>query len=165
VKEVKSFLGLASFYRRLVRRIATIAKSLTQLIRKDTQVNWEGCQPTAFEKMKEIICSEQVLAYPDFKSQFILTTDASNGAVPAVLSHVQDGVDRPIAFASQQMNKAEKKYCASEAKILAVIWATKQFRCYLYGIRFKVRADHSALTYLHRFTEINSRLLLCSLRL
>jgi hypothetical protein len=62
---------------------------MTQLIRKDTQFEWEFSQQTAFEKLKEVICSEQVLAYPDFKSQFILTTDASKVAVAAVLSHIQ----------------------------------------------------------------------------
>jgi hypothetical protein len=100
VKEVRSFLGLASFYRRLVPRFAEIAKPVTQLIRKYTQFNWESSQPAASEKLKEVICSEQVLAYPNFKSQFILTKDASKVALVAVLSHVQYGVKRPIAFAS-----------------------------------------------------------------
>jgi hypothetical protein len=87
----------------------------------------------AFEKLKEILCSDQVLAYPDFNSQFILTTDASKAAVAAILSQVQDGVQRPIAFASRQMNKAEQNYGASEAEMLAGLRATKNFRCYLYG--------------------------------
>jgi hypothetical protein len=86
VKEVRSFLGLASFYRRLVPRFAEIAKPMTELIRKDTQFKWESGQQAAFEKLTEVICSEQILAYPDFKSQFILTTDASKVAVAAVLS-------------------------------------------------------------------------------
>jgi hypothetical protein len=165
VKEVRSFLGLASFYRRLVPRFAEIAKPLTQLIRKDVQFKWESSQQAAFEKLKEILCSEQVLAYPDFNTQFILTTDASKVAVAAILSQVQEGVERPIAFASRQMNKAEQNYCASEAEMLAVIWATKQFRCYLFGKRFTVRTDHSALTYLHKFAGNNSRLMRWSLRL
>jgi hypothetical protein len=165
VKEVRCFLGLASLYRRLVPRFAEIAKPMTQLIRKNTQFKWESSQLAAFEKLKEVICSEQVLTYPDFKSQFILTTDASKVAVAAVLSQVQDGVERPIAFASRQKNHAEQNYCASEAEMLAVIWATKQFCCYLCGKQFKVRTDHSALTYLHTFTGNLARLLRCSLRL
>jgi hypothetical protein len=138
---------------------------MTQLIRKDTPFKWESSQQAAFEKLKEVIRSEQVLVYPDFKSQFILTTDASKVTVVAVLSQVQDGVERPAAFASRQMNRTEQNYCASEEEMLAVIWATKQFRCYLYGKRFTVRTDHSALTYLHKFTGNNSRLLRWSLRL
>jgi hypothetical protein len=165
VKEVRSFLALASFYRLLFPRFAEIAKPMTQLIRKDTQFKWKSSQQAAFEKLKEMICSEQVLAFPDFKSHFILTTDASKVAVAEVLSQVQDGVDRPIAFASRQMNQAEQNYCASEAEMLAIIWATKQFRCYLYGKRFKVRTDHLALTYVRKFTGNNARLLRWSLRL
>jgi hypothetical protein len=125
---------------------------MTQLIRKETPLKWESSQQAAFEKLKEVIWTEQVLAYPDFKSQFILTTDASKVTVAAVLSKVQDGVERPIAFASRQMNRAEQNYCASEAEMLAVIWATNQFRCYFNGKRFKVRTNYSALTYLHKFT-------------
>ena len=77
---------------------------------------------------------------------------------------MQDGVERPIAYASRQKNKAEQNYAASEAEMLAVTWATKHFRCYLFGKKFIVRTDHSALTYLHKFAEKNSRLMRSSLR-
>ena len=85
-KVVRSFLGLASSYRRLVPKLAEWAKRLTELISKDVQFKWEGRQQAAFEKLKEILCSEQVLAYPDFNAQLILTTDASKVAVAAILS-------------------------------------------------------------------------------
>ena len=165
VKDIRSFLGLASFYRRLVPQFADIAKPLTELVKKDTPVKWDARQQEAFDKLKEVFCSERVLAYPDFNSQFILTTDASKVAVAAILSQVQNGVERPIAFSSRQMNKAESNYSASEAEILSVIWATRQFRCYLYGKRFLIRTDHSALTYLRSFAGNNSRMLRWSLRL
>ena len=164
VKDVRSYLGLVSFYRRLIPKFAEIAKSLTELTRENVQFRWKGRQQAAFEKLKETLCSDQVLAYPDFKSQFILTTDASKLAVAAILSQVQDGVERPVAFASRQMNKAEQNNTASEAEI-ASTWATKHFRCYLYGKKFLVRTDHSALTYLHKFADNNCRLMRWSLRL
>ena len=63
------------------------------------------------------------------------------------------------------MNKAEQNYTASKAEMLAVTWATKHYRCYLYGKKFLVRTDHSALTYLHKFADNNSRLMLWSLSL
>ena len=69
----------------------------------------------------------------------------------AILSQVQVGVERPIAYASRQMNTAEQRYAASEAEMLALVWATMHFRCYLYGNKFLVRTDHSALTYLQNF--------------
>jgi len=86
-----------------------------------------------------------------------MTTDASKIAVAALLSQVQNGVESPIAFASRQMNKAEQNYTASEAEMLAVIWATRHFRCYFYGNKFVVRTYHSVLTYLHKFADNNSR--------
>lgn len=123
-KDVRSFLGLVSFYRHLVHKFAEIAKPLTELIRKDVQLKWEGCQQAAFEKLKEILCSEQVLAYPDFNLQFILTTDASKVAMAAILSQMQDGIECTKAFANQQMNIAGLNYATSEAEMLAVTWAT-----------------------------------------
>jgi len=68
--------------------------------------------------MKEKLCAAPVLAYPNFKLPFILTTEASKITVPAILSQVQDGVERIIAYASRQMNTAEQRYAASEAEML-----------------------------------------------
>ena len=165
VKDVRAFLGLASFYRRLVPRFAEMAKPLTELTRKDRQFVWGPSQQKAFEDMKERLCTTPVLTYPNFDLPFILTTDASKVAVAAILSQVQDGVERPIAYASRQMNKAEQAYSASEAEMLALVWATKYFRCYLYGKQFLVRTDHSALSFLRNFADNNSRLMRWSLRL
>jgi hypothetical protein len=87
-REVRSFLGLASFYRRLGPNFAQHAKPLTKLLRKDSTFKREQRQQSAFEKPKEALCSDQVLAYPDFKAPFLLTTDASKYAVAAILSQV-----------------------------------------------------------------------------
>jgi hypothetical protein len=78
---------------------------------------------------------------------------------------MQDGVEWAIAYASHQTNKAEQAYSASEAQMLALVCATKPFRCYLYGRQFLVRTDHAALTYLRNFADSNSRLMRRSLRL
>ena len=115
---MRSFLGLVSSYRRLVPKFAQIAKPMSELLRKDAPFLWSERQQSAFETLKESLCSEQVLAYPNFDSQFILTIDSSKIAVAAVLSQVQDGVERPISFASHQMNAAEQNYSASEAEML-----------------------------------------------
>jgi hypothetical protein len=104
-RDVRSFLGLASFYRHLVPNFAEIAKPLTQLFRKEAQFKWEGKQQATFERLKEALCSEQVLAYLDFNSKFILTTYASRVAVAGILSQVQIGVERPISYGIRKMNK------------------------------------------------------------
>ena len=94
-----------------------------------------------------------------------MTTDASKTAITAILSQVQDGVERPISFVSRQLNPAESRYSASELEMLAVSWATRHFRCYLYGKQFVLRKDHAALKYMHNFAGNNSRLLRWSFRL
>jgi len=78
---------------------------------------------------------------------------------------VQNGEERPVAYASRQMNRAESSYSASEAELLPLVWATKKFRCYLYGKHFLVRTDHLALTYLKNFADNNSRLMRWAFRL
>jgi hypothetical protein len=132
-KNVRAFLDLASFYRRLVPDFAQVAKPPTMLTRKDQEFTWGPKQQEAFETVKEKLCTTPVLAYPNFKLPFILTTDASKTAIGAILSQVQNGVNRPIGYASRQKNKAEQSYSASESEMLALVWATKRFRCYLLG--------------------------------
>jgi hypothetical protein len=165
VKDVRSFLGLVSFYRRLVPHFADIAKPLTQLRKKDKIWDWNQVCQESFDRLMHKLSSTPVLAFPDFKLPFILTTDASTVRLGAVLSQVQEGIERPVSFASRQLNKSERAYSASELETLAVVWATKYYRCYLYGKRFLVRTDHAALKFLRNFAENNSRLMRWSLRL
>jgi len=106
-----------------------------------------------------------VLAYPNFDLPFILTTDASQVAVANILFQVQNGVERPIVYASRQMNRAKHSYSASEIEMLGLVWATKYFHCYLYGKQLLVRTDHAALSYLRNFSDPSSRLMRWSLRL
>jgi response regulator RpfG family c-di-GMP phosphodiesterase len=142
-----------------------MAKLLSELLRKDALFVWTERQHSAFEALKDALFSEQVLAYPNFHSQFILTTDASTVTVAAILSQVQDFVERPISFASRQLNRSETRYSASESEMLAVNWGTRQFRFYLYGKQFVLRTDHDALKYMHNLAGNKSRLLRWSLRL
>jgi len=114
-KEVRAFLGLASFYRRLVAKFAETAKPLTKLTRKRQEFHWGPSQQEAFDELKTKLCTTPVLAYPNFELPFILTTGASKVAVAAILSQVQNGLERPVAYASRQRNKPEQAYSASEA--------------------------------------------------
>ena len=111
VKEVRAFLVVASFYRKLFPDFAKLAKPLKSLTRKSQEFVWGTIQQEAFEKLKTRLCTMPVLSYPDFNRTFILTTDASGIAVAAVISQIQDGVERPLAYASRQLNKAESAYC------------------------------------------------------
>lgn len=164
-KEVRGFLGLAGYYRRFVPRFAEKAKPLTLLTGKDRKFQWGTEQEEAFRELKEALCTEPVLIYPDFKDQFILATDASGVAVGAVLSQVRNGHERPVAYASRQLHQAEQNYSATERELLSVIWATKHFRCYLLGRRFTLVTDHSALRWMLSLRDPSSRLTRWALRL
>ena len=155
-KEVRAFLGLASFYRRLVAKFAETAKPLTKLTRKRQEFHWGPSQQEAFDELKTKLCTTPVLAYPNFELPFILTTGASKVAVAAILSQVQNGLEHSVVYASRQLNKPEEAYLTSEAELLALVWAAKHFRCYLYANRFTVRTDHAALKYLKTFSDTSA---------
>lgn len=146
VKSLRSFLGLVSYYQRFVPNFAIVANPLFALTRKDAPYEWsEACQ-NAFQRLKDTLASSSVLAFPDFSKEFLLETDASKEGLGAVLSQSQpDGNIRPIAFASRTLQVHEKNYGSTEMEGLAVVWALKHFRQYLYGHRCQVFTDHEAL--------------------
>ena len=88
-----------------------------------------------------------ILSYPNFSKPFILDTDASDTAIGAVLSQMQGGQEKVIAYASRTLSKSERKYCVTKKELLAVVHFIKYFRHYLYGRQFLVRTDHSSLRW------------------
>jgi len=96
-EDVRAFLGLASFYRRLVPDFTELSKHLRVLTKKDHEFRLGPNQQEEFEKLKDRLCTSPVQAYPDFSQPFILTTDASKVTVAAVLTHLQEGVERALA--------------------------------------------------------------------
>jgi hypothetical protein len=137
VRDVRAFIGLAGYYRRHVRNFAEIAKPLTNLTKKDVPFEWGPEQEKAFLELKDMLSQEPLLIYPDFSQPFIVACDASTKAVGAILSQIKDGEERPVAYCSRQLNSAETKYSITELELLALIFAVKQFRCYLYGRQLK----------------------------
>jgi hypothetical protein len=156
---------LAGYCRRHVRNFAEIAKPLTQLTKKEVPFNWTDEQQEAFDKLKQILSTELLLIYPDFSQPFIVACDASTKAVGAVLSQMRNGEERPIAYCSRQLNSAESKYSVTELELLTLIFATKQFRCYIYGRKFTVYTNHRALKWLLNLQDPSSRLTRWSVKL
>jgi hypothetical protein len=165
VKELQSFLGLSNYYRRFVVGYAEIARPLTKLLRKGAVFNWDGDCVEAFEKLKDALTHSPVLAYPDFDKPFIISTDASNFAIGAVLSQETDGEEHPIAYASRQLNSAEINYTVTEKELCSVVFAVAQYRCYVYGRKFKIVSDHAALKWLFGLRDPSSRLMRWTLKL
>ena len=149
--EVRSFLGLCTYYRRFVPGFANIAKPLTRLTEENRQFAWnEECQ-NAFEHLKQILVSAPVLAYPKRDGKFVLDTDASNVGIGGVLSQVQDGHEKVIGYFSKVLSKPERNYCVTRRELLAVVKSVEHFYKYLYGRKFLLRTDHAALKWLLQF--------------
>ena len=158
VKEIKSFLGLSGYYRKFIESYSAKAKPLTNLLKKDTKFEWtEDCQKS-FDSLKKSLCSEPILKYPDFSKPFILTTDASNKALGAILSQGEIGKDLPIAYASRTLSKSENNYSTTELECLAIVYGVKQFRPYLYRRKFIILSDHRPLTWLFNLKDPLSKL-------
>ena len=145
VTEIKSFLGLASYYRRFVPNFAQVARPLHKLTEANVEFVWTPECQSSFQTLKTLLSTAPVLAYPDFTAEFILNTDASNHGIGAVLSQVKDGAEHPVAYASRTLTKAERNYCVTRKELLAVVEFVKQFRHYLQGPKFRIRTDHAPL--------------------
>ena len=159
LKSLRSFLGLTSYYRRFVPRFSSIAEPLYSLTRKDTPYEWSPKCEAAFVHLKRLLTESPVLAYPHFGHEFLLETDASGVGLGAVLSQEDENkAIRPIAFASRTLLQHEKKYGISELEALAVVWAVKHFRHYLYGYRCIVFMDHEALKSLLKTPQPSGKL-------
>lgn len=158
VKSLRSFLGLASWYRRFVRDFATTSRPLTQLLRKNCSWRWGPEQEGAFQTLKQRLVSAPVLACPDFDKPFILNVDASNSGLGAALTQEADGKEVVIAYASRLLSEQEKNYSTTEKECLALVWSLKKFRPYLEGYHFTAVTDHSALKWLLKLPEPTGRL-------
>jgi phospholipid-translocating ATPase len=123
---------------------------LLQLTQKAAPFNWTDACEQAFQRLKHLLCSSPILAYPDFSQEFILQTDASDYGVGAVLSQLDElGNEKVISYASKALSPREQKYSTTEKEAFAVVFGTAQFRVYLLGRHFKLITDHSALRGLH----------------
>lgn len=146
-KQIKSFLGLLGYYRKFIKDFSKLTKPLTQQLKGKKAVEISEEYKNSFEHAKTLLCNDPILQYPDYAMSFILTTDASNYALGAVLSQGQVGKDKPVAYASRTLYSSEINYSASEKEMLAVVWAVKYFRQYLFGTKFTIYTDHQPLIY------------------
>ena len=129
-KQCRSFLGLASYYRRFCPGFAEIARPLHKLCEKGRRFQWTPEAQEAFDRLKQVLTSPPVLAYPLPNIRFIVDTDASAFSVGGVLSQIQNGHERVIAYMSKSMNQHEQNYCTTRKELLAVIIAIKTFHSY-----------------------------------
>ncbi|CAK9834649.1 Retrovirus-related Pol polyprotein from transposon 17.6 [Anthophora retusa] len=164
-KNVREFLGLAGYYRRFINKFSHISKPLTALLKKENKFTWGSEQENAFSTLRNALCHEPVLQYPNFDEPFHITTDASGHAVGAILSQGEIGSDRPIAYTSRLLQGPELNYSTIEKECLAIIYAVNHFRPYVYGRAFNLITDHRPLIWMNSVKDPSSRLLRWRLKL
>ena len=148
VKDIRSFIGMANFYRKYIKDFASIASPLTGLIRKDIKFNFtEECK-NAFNFIKEKLSSEPILAHFRIGDRLILYSDGSGYGIGAILNQIQDGKEVTLQYASATLNKHQENYTVTQRECLAIIFAIDKWRPYLMGVPFTLKVDHCALCYL-----------------
>ena len=149
VSQLKSFLGLLNYYGKFVPNLSTALAPLHLLLQKRVAWTWGPEQQHAFNQVKSALTSDRVLAHYDPSKELILACDASPYGVGGVLSHkLEDGSERPIAFASRSLAPAEKKYSQLDKEGLAIVFGVKRFHQYLVGRHFTILSDHKPLQHL-----------------
>ena len=157
-KTLRSFLGLANYYRDHIKGFSLTAAPLYLLCKKNSKFKWENNHQEAFEKLKEKLGSPPLLSFPDMSVTFTVTTDASNVGVGAVLSQSQSNKHVVIQYASKCLNNQQEKYSAYEKEAYAIVFALKNFRKYLIGNKFTIVTDHNPLKYIMNSKDSHGRI-------
>ncbi|WVZ52335.1 hypothetical protein U9M48_003407 [Paspalum notatum var. saurae] len=153
VTEIRSFLGLAGYYRRFIKDFSRISKPMTALTQKNVKFAWSPKCEEAFGTLKKLLTLAPVLAQPDITKPFDVYCDASGSGLGCVL--MQEG--RVIAYASSQLRKHEVNYPTHDLELLAVVYALKKWRHYLLGNTCHIYTDHKSLKYIFTQLELNMR--------
>ncbi|GFT72385.1 retrovirus-related Pol polyprotein from transposon 412 [Trichonephila clavipes] len=151
VQQLRSFLGLCTYYPKFVKNFSTIARSLHTLTEAKQKFVWTVDCNKAFNKLKDALTSIPILAYHEIGKQFMLDTDANHESIAAVLSQEIDGQERVSAYFSKCLSRPERNYCVTRKELPAIVKAVEHFHPYLYGRRFLLRTDHASLTWLLNF--------------
>ena len=157
VKDIQSFLGFANFYRRFIPNFSAVVSPITKLLRKGAKFEWTEETDKAFEHLKSLFVSDQILIHPDQTKPFVVETDASNYALGCVLSQMHtDGRLHPCAFYSRSLNDHERNYDIHDKELLAIKVAFEQWRHLLEGATHEITVltDHRNLEYFQTKAKI-----------
>lgn len=167
VREVRSFLGTAGWYRRFIKNYASLADPLTDALKKSKekfQLKQEALD--SFHQLKKALTEAPVLVNPDYKKRFFIQCDASGYGIGAVLFQKdQEGNENPVAYYSQKLNAAQQNYSVTEKECLAAVMAVKRFRPYIELMEFTLITDHASLKWLMTLKDLSGRLARWALQL
>ena len=156
--DVRSFVGLASYYRRFIKNFSSIAEPLTRLTKKEEAFKWTGRQAAAFETLKDRLMNEPILAHFNPELETEVRADACGYGLGAALVQKHDDGFHVISYAARLMKDAEKNYPTTEQEVLAIVYAVEKFRHYLLGLKFVIVTDHCSLCYIMTKTKLSPRL-------
>ena len=157
--DLHTFLGMTGYYSQYCKHYAEVSIPLRKLLHGKGPFSMEREHEIAILQLKSALVSEPVLAHPDWDLPFQIHCDASNYAIGVVLCQIIDGKERVIGYYSRLLRDAEKKYDTTQKECLAVVWAVKKLRPYLYGRPFIVKTDHASLKWLLNLKDHNGRLM------
>lgn len=157
--QVRSFIGLANYYRKFIANFSKIAAPLNALMSKDVKFCWsEDCEK-AFDELKKKLVSAPILSYPDSSKQFTLTCDASDKAISYILGQKDsEGRHHVIAYGGRSLNKSERAWNITDKECLAILCGVKAYHPYLASGKFTVYTDHKALCWLKSSNTSETRL-------
>ncbi|UYV70559.1 hypothetical protein LAZ67_7003536 [Cordylochernes scorpioides] len=158
IKEVQSFLGMCSYYRKFIKGFSKIADPLTSLIKKNVPFTWTENQEKAFQTLKVALINPPILGHFDPNAITYIHTDASNIGLGATLVQKFGDKEKVISYLSRTLSKPEQNYSTTEKECLAVVWSMSKLRPYLYGRHFKIVTDHHALCWLKNLKDPTGRL-------
>ncbi|GBG59534.1 hypothetical protein CBR_g49794 [Chara braunii] len=158
VRDVRSFMGWASYYTKFVRNFSAVAAPLTNLTKKVTPFLWSLHCQLAFTRLKKALTRAPVLKIPDPTLPFILTTDASQYGIGAVLQQDDGNGLRPVEFMSKKIKTQKLQDSTYEKELYALVCALKHWKHFLLGRHFKTFSDHSTLQWMKSQGELNDKL-------
>ena len=158
VRDIRSFLGHAGFYRRFIKDFSAIARPLCTLLAKDVPFTWSQACDIAFTKLKNMLVSPPIMRSPNWDLPFKIMCDASDYAIGAVLGQREDKKAFVVYYASKTLDSAQANYTTTEKEFLAVVFALEKFRSYIVGSPVTIFTDHAALKYLLSNQDTKPRL-------
>ena len=158
LRDIRSFLGHAGFYRRFIKDFSAIARPLCNLLANDVPFSWSQACEAAFDKLKTMLVSPPIMRSPNWNLPFEIMCDASDYAIGAVLGQREDKKAFLICYASNTLNSAQANYTTTEKEFLAIVFALEKFRSFIVGSSITIFTDHAVLKYLLSKQDTKPRL-------
>lgn len=148
VGELRSFIGMIMYYSKFIKNLSTMLAPLYELLKVGSKYVWSSQCHRAFDSVKKVLTSSEVLMHYSPELPLVLTADASSVGVGAVLSQVTAAGERPVAYASRSLTTAERNYAQNDREALAIVYGIRKYHQYSYGRKFILRTNHKPLTYI-----------------